>query len=335
MPPMTGCSQLLSQPERLIMNNEICIAIDVGGTNLRFCLVDKEGQVLFRERQATEIARGRTDFISRLNASINFLKKKASGEGLRLVGIGVGVPGLISNDGVVYSSVNLQPLEGLNLREAILGSSGVPSFVVNDANAWAWGEKCFGAGKTMDSFLMLTLGTGVGSGLVLSGKLWTGADGVAGEFGHATVEPDGRLCGCGNHGCLEQYSSATAIVAAALDAIHEGAQSSLATVAQSEVTSAMIAEAAVNGDPLAISIFGQAGRYLGIASASVANLLNLDGIILGGGVAASFDLLAEPMRRELTARAFPIPARRMKVVKSELGDDAGILGVAAMALADM
>ncbi|GAB7026076.1 ROK family protein [Geotalea toluenoxydans] len=314
---------------------KVCIAIDVGGTNLRFCLVDQAGKLLFRERQSTEINRGRDDFLARLYSSIDYLKKKGTAEGWQVVGIGVGVPGLISNEGLVYSSVNLQPLEGLNLRQLICQATGLPTIVVNDANAWAWGEKCFGAGKGMASFLMLTLGTGVGSGLVLNDRLWTGVDGVAAEFGHATVEPEGRLCRCGNHGCLEQYSSASAIVSATMDALHRGGSSCLTHIPPAEITSAIIAEAAAKGDSLARSIFEQAGRYLGIASALVANLLNLDGIILGGGVAASFDLIAEPMRREIAARAFPIPARRLKVIKSELGDDAGILGAAAMAMASI
>ncbi|WP_243373554.1 ROK family protein [Geotalea sp. SG265] len=311
----------------------VCIAIDIGGTNLRLCLVDGAGRVLFRERQPTDIDRGRDDFLGRLCSGIARLKRKGAAEGGRVVGIGVGVPGLISNEGLVYSSVNLRPLEGLNLRQQISETMELPSFIVNDANAWAWGEKCFGAGKGMASFLMLTLGTGVGSGLVLNDRLWTGIDGVAGEFGHATVEPAGRPCRCGNHGCLEQYASANAIVSATLEALHKGGDSCLSATSPMEITSAMIADAAAKGDALARSMFDEAGRYLGIAAAAAANMLNLEGIILGGGVAASFGLLVEAMRREVVARAFPIPARRLRIIRSELGDDAGILGAAAMAMA--
>jgi glucokinase len=316
-----------------VTQEKICIAIDIGGTNLRLCLVDRLGRVLFRERQPTDIGRGRDDFLDRLHAGIVHLKNKGTTDGWQVTGIGVGVPGLISNEGLVYSSVNLQPLDGLHLRQVITDAVGLPSIIVNDANAWAWGEKCFGAGKGMASFLMLTLGTGVGSGLVLNDRLWTGADGVAAEYGHATVEPEGRQCRCGNCGCLEQYASANAIVSTTLEALHQESGSSLTTFPREEITSAAIADAAAKGDALARSVFNGAGRYLGIACATAANLLNLDGIILGGGVAASFDLLAEPMRKEVVARAFPIPAQRLKIVQSELGDDAGILGAAAMAMA--
>ncbi|ABQ26265.1 ROK family protein [Geotalea uraniireducens] len=314
---------------------KICIGIDVGGTNLRFALVDELGKVLFRERRSTEIHQGKEQFLKRFFSVIASLRTWADSSGKEIVAIGAGVPGLISNDGIIYSSVNLLPLEGLNLRELITAAAGLPAIVVNDANASAWGEKCYGAGRSMNSFLMLTLGTGVGSGLVLNDKLWTGCDGVAGEFGHVTVEPDGKPCPCGNHGCLEQYASATALVAEAGEAIQAGGGGALANVPASMLNAEVLADAAHGGDALAKAIFENAGRYLGIASAAAVNLLNLEGIILGGGVAASYDLIVEPMRREILARAFAIPARRVRLVRAELEDDAGILGAAAMALASV
>lgn len=314
--------------------DKVCIGIDVGGTNLRYTLVDMQGDVLYRDRQPTAINMGKGDFLNRLLASIKLLKKEGASLGKDVVAVGAGVPGLISNDGEIHSSVNLQPLEGINLQQFISSESGLPAFVINDANAGAWGEKCFGAGRSMESFIMLTLGTGVGSGLVLNGKVWTGIDGVAGEFGHSTVEPEGKLCRCGNRGCLEQYASASAIVANTIDALQGSSiKTVLGDIPPAEITSEVIAEAAGNGDQFAGLMFEQAGRYLGIASATLANLLNLEGIIIAGGVAASFDLLAAPTHREIIARAFPIPARRLKLLRSELGDDAGILGAAANAMA--
>jgi glucokinase len=166
----------------------------------------------------------------------------------------------------------------------------------------------------------LTIGTGVGSGLILDGRLWTGIDGAAGEFGHITVEPGGKACGCGNTGCLEQYASARAIAAPA------GSPEAGGTCG-----AAAVAARALKGDPVAAAVFQQAGRYLGIAAAGVLNLLNLEAIILGGGVAGSFELLAVPMRNEIAARAFAIPGARVRVLKGELGDDAGVLGAAAAA----
>jgi glucokinase len=300
----------------------VCIGVDVGGTNLRCALVDRNGVILRRASQATDIASGRAPFLSRLTQLINRLQCEAEVLNLQVAAVGLGIPGLIANDGMVRSSVNLLPLEGVNLAEIVSAGIGLPVLSLNDANAAAVAEQRFGAGKPFASFLMLTLGTGVGAGLVLDGKLWTGIDGSAGEFGHITVEPDGRLCGCGNRGCLEQYASATAIADfAALDAANGKGQGCAET-----------AKRALKGDPAAVAIFQRAGNYLGIAAAGVLNLLNLEAIVLGGGVAESFELLAAPMLSEIAARAFAIPAARVRVVKGELGDDAGVLGAAASAL---
>lgn len=308
------------------------IGIDIGGTNLRFALVDANGIILKRERQPTEIERGRESLLQRIAMGIVELRREAARLGSQVRAVAAGVPGLISNDGLVHASVNLQPLEGANLKDQLTALTALPVLVVNDANAIAVGEKEFGAGKPFSSFLMLTLGTGVGSGLILNGQLWTGADGIASEYGHATVEPGGRHCPCGNQGCLEQYASAGAIVAAVQKALVAGGGQTFAGVPLAALTAEVVATAAQAGDALALAVFAEAGRYLGIAGATVANLLNLEAIILGGGVAASFDLLLGPMQHEIFARAFAIPASRIRIVKGVLGDDAGLLGSAALAM---
>ncbi len=308
------------------------IGIDIGGTNLRFALVTEDGTILKRERQPTEIERGRESLLQRIAVGIAELRREAARLGSQVTAVAAGVPGLISSDGQVHSSVNLQPIVGMNLKDQLIAMTDMPVLVVNDANAIAVGEKEFGAGKPFSSLLMLTLGTGVGSGLILNGQLWTGADGIASECGHATVEPDGRPCPCGNRGCLEQYASAGAIVAAMQKAlVAEGAQT-FAGVPLAALTANVVASAAQGGDALALAVYAEAGRYLGVAGATVANLLNLEAIILGGGVAASFDLLLGPMQHEILARAFAIPASRIRIVKGVLGDDAGLLGSAALAL---
>jgi len=290
----------------------VCIGVDVGGTNLRFAVVNRDGSLLARVSEPTDAASGCAPFLARLLAILDRLKGEAEEGGGRIAAVGIGVPGLISNEGVVRSCVNFASLQGLNLAQAVSCGIGVPVLALNDANACAIGEQRFGAGRGYRSSLMLTIGTGVGAGLILDGRLWTGVDGVAGEFGHITVEPNGRLCGCGNRGCVEQYASATAI-----SAQRGGA--------------AAVALRARQGDAEAAALFEQAGSYLGIAAAGVVNLLNLEAIILGGGVAESFELLATPMRREMLARSFAIPGARVRVLKGELGDDAGVLGAAAIA----
>ena len=307
-----------------------CIGVDVGGTNLRFALVADDGSVLLRERRQTEIGLGRASFFTRLLDGIAMMRSGAERLGIGVGAAGIGVPGLIDNSGLVLSSVNLQAIEGANITETVQSASGLPVITVNDANAAAFGENSHGAGRDFQSLLLLTLGTGVGSGLILNGALWTGIDGVAAEYGHATVEPQGLPCGCGNRGCLEQYASATALVKAAARALENKPWGALSGQS-GELTAERIAVAALEGDRLALSLYETAGRYLGIAAATIANLLNIEAIILGGGVAGSFELLAEPMQLEMMSRAFPVPGRRLKIVKGELGDDAGILGAAALA----
>lgn len=299
----------------------VCIGVDVGGTNLRCAIVSGSGAILRRESQTTDIASGAASFLARLLLVLQRLKAEAEGDGGQVVAVGLGVPGLISNEGVLSCSVNLLPLQGTNLAQAVSSVMGCPVVALNDANASALGEQRYGAGRPYRSSLMLTIGTGVGAGLILDGRLWTGIDGAAGEFGHITVEPGGLLCGCGNRGCVEQYASATAIAALAARLTEEGETTGAAAVAAR----------ALNGDPATAAIFEQAGRYLGIAAANVINLLNLEAIVLGGGVAQSFELLALPMHKEILARTFAIPGARVRVVKGELGDDAGVLGAAAAA----
>jgi glucokinase len=313
------------------LSEKVCIGIDVGGTNLRFALVDEHGAISAREKCLTDILAGRDSFLARLLDGITNLRQRGEKSGRDVRAVGMGIPGLIDGSGRLLSSVNLAPIEGLNVREVVAQSAGLPVVTVNDANAGAYGEKLYGAGRSYGSFLLLTLGTGVGSGLILNGNLWTGADGVAAEYGHVAVEPDGIHCSCGNRGCLEQYASASAMVAGAVKALDSGARGVLSGIQRDSLTAEEIALAARQGDPLARSLFERAGRYLGIAGAAITNLLNPEAIILAGGMSESFDLLYEPMRREIGYRAFALPAERVRIVKGELGDDAGILGAAALA----
>ena len=311
---------------------ELYIAIDVGGTNLRFALVDGEGRIFAQTRTKTAIHYGWDAFCQRLEEGIDVLRHHAVGVGGEVAAIGVGVPGLIANDGYVHRSVNLPPLDGRNLREAMECLTGLPAVVANDVNAFAWGERIFGAGRGVASFLMVTLGTGVGGGLVLNGRLWSGIDGVAGEFGHMTVEPEGLICPCGNRGCLEQYASATAIARAGRRLWADERQGADADSSFELVSAEMVAVAVDRGDSRAAALFAEAGRYLGIAAASVANLLNIESIIIGGGVANSFDLIRGTLEAEIRARAFPVPARRLTVLRAALGEDGGLLGSAALAM---
>jgi glucokinase len=301
----------------------LIVGIDVGGTNLRLAAVDKNGSILDRLRMPTGC--NRTEFISQLAVNITLLSEKSVQTGSRVIGVGIGMPGLISPSGEVFSSVNLPHCEGINLEKEVELLTGIPVVAVNDANAAAFGEYRFGAGRLFRTFMMITIGTGIGGGLVLDGNLWAGADGFACEFGHLTVVPDGRPCACGNYGCLEQYASATAILAMAKEKGLLGSSS-----ADSVET---LAAASVKGDVEISALFQEAGSYLGAASAAVVNLLNPEAIIVGGGVSASFSLMQDSMRKVVDERAFRPSSKRLQILKGALCDDAGVLGAAAVAFA--
>jgi glucokinase len=237
----------------------------------------------------------------------------------------------VNNAGLLHAAVNLPFLDNTNISDLLQTVTGLPTVTANDANAAAVGELRFGAGREFGSFLLFTLGTGVGSGLVLNRTLWTGSDGIASEFGHATVEPEGLICPCGNRGCLEQYASANALRDETRRQLDAGAASSLSGIAREQLTAADVGEAANGGDPLAQQLLARSGRYLGQAAATAANLLNLEGFILTGGMAASYRFIAPAMEQELKARAFPAATERIRIVQGLLGDDAGLLGMAALA----
>jgi glucokinase len=238
-------------------------------------------------------------------------------------GIGIGVPGLIGRDGVVRSSVNMQPLEGFNLAAWIEARSGLPTICGNDANVIALGEQRFGAGCGVSSCLVVTIGTGLGSGLILDGKLWSGSGGFAAELGHVTVDPEGIPCPCGNRGCLEQYASAGALVRFARQRMPEKTAESL--------DAEKVGELARKGDAAALEAFNQLGYWLGTGLASLINTLNIQAVIIGGGVSASFDVFLPVLRRNIQQRCFPQIYEGLVIEKALREDDAGLLGGAVLA----
>ena len=299
------------------------IGIDVGGTNLRCALVDRSGSLLVRRRSASRIEEGRDLFCERLLSEISMLKDAAASHGALVEAIGIGVPGLIGLDGMVHSSVNMRPLNGFNLAACIEAQTALPTVCGNDANVIALGEQRFGAGSGFSSCMVITIGTGLGSGLILDGKIWTGSGGFAAELGHITVDPEGYPCPCGNRGCLEQYASAGALVRFAREGISE-------TVAES-LCAEMVAELARNGDSAALAAFDQLGYWLGIGLASLTNTLNIQAVIIGGGVSESFELLLPPLWRNIRQRCFSEIYEGLVIERALLGDDAGLLGGAALA----
>lgn len=290
------------------------IGVDVGGTNLRGALVGRDGVILERFKLRSAIHEGADAFLRRLYDELRSLLSVAVSQQLQVKGVGIGIPGLIGADGMIHSSVNLQVLEGLNLAHLMSQRLELPVAAANDANLIALGEAVAGAGQGMCSLVVVTIGTGLGSGLILDGKLWTGSGGFAAEFGHLTVDPEGLPCPCGNRGCLEQYVSA-----AALSRFGQG------------LSPEELARRARSGDAEAIAAFETLGYWLGTALAGLLNTLNLDGVVVGGGVAGGFELFAPALLQTLQQRAFQQIVRPVVVSKAALGDDAGLVGAARLA----
>ncbi len=304
---------------------KLAIGIDMGGTNMRLALVSEDGAVINSVRHKTSAQEGKDAIISRLSSATLDMIAEGRRDGT-VVGIGIGAPGLIEN-GVVRCSPNLPGWKEVPLQKLLEEALALPVSLENDANAVAYGEKSSGAGKGFNSLVCITLGTGVGGGLILNGKIWRGAFGMAGEVGHMVVEPEGLQCSCGNRGCLETYASATGLVRAAREAINKGD----AVWDIDNLTTEMLDAAARGGDRAAASLFASAGRYLGIGIASLLHILNPEAVILGGGVSKGWDLFYPSMNEEIGKRCFSEIVDRTKILPASLGDSAGMLGAARLA----
>ncbi len=308
--------------------SQVVIGVDLGGTNMRTALLSSDGVILDRHKVATHAVAGWKEVVAQLVNNIVQHQKIAIGKGLTVVAAGIGAPGVIQMDrGIVVKSPNFPDWNNLPLKEELEKALHMAVFVENDANAAALGEQWLGAGRGINSMILLTLGTGVGGGIVLNNQIWQGADGMAGEIGHMTLIPDGRLCGCGNNGCLEMYASARGIVQSYRDEIK-----SAAIASSGELSSEQIYQAARDGETVACKVMKEMGRMLGIGIANLINIFNPQMIVLGGGVKDAWKLFIDATQEEVMRRAFKIPAERTKIVPSLLGDDAGMVGAAAVAL---
>ncbi|MEP7147439.1 MAG: ROK family protein [Acidobacteriota bacterium] len=312
------------------MGDEYVLAGDVGGTNLRIAAVSTSGTVLQHLSEPTPKTGAAADIMDAV-CRVAEACIAEGGKHERPIGFGLALAALVSvKDGSPLSSPNLPELNDLHLADVLSERLHLKVVLENDATAAAIGEHWLGSSKGIDNSVFVTLGTGVGGGLILDGRVYRGVDGTAGEIGHICVEPDGHPCGCGSHGCVEQYSSATAIVRIARELIRHDSTSPLARGAK--FTSEDVYDAAAAGDPVSLETFRIMGRYLGIALAGLVDVLNPELIVIGGGVAGGWEFFIEHLRSELLARAFPHPAMRVRLARASLGDAAGILGAARVAL---
>lgn len=337
------------------------IGVDLGGTDIKAGLVSSIGDISCRVVLPTDVEIGGPKFVAtRIAEAVRqvIVKAPENHRDTSEIWIGLGAPGLIiAETGVVHFSPNFPGWSDIPLvdyvnaelakldisKDVVKRSSQIKNYKLilkgmdNDVNVMTLGEFRHGAGVGYKSIVALTLGTGVGGGVVIDGQLYHGSQNTAGELGHTIVDPNGRYCGCGNQGCLEAYAGAKNIVERTQAKIETGRETILlgeVTNLASDGTSLtprQIAEAAQAGDQLAMEIFAETGRYIGIALTSIAHILNPQIAIIGGGIAeAGEKLLFEPIRAELSKRAMDIPAR-MKIVKAHLGNDAGIVGAAMLA----
>jgi glucokinase len=313
----------------------IC-AVDLGGTNLRAANIDRDGAIYERVRFSTPSTNDPNEIVSSISTAVTGCDRGAAQRGEKVQAISIVVPGSVqSGTGVIVNAPNVPAIVNFPLGQALSEKLGRSSVLENDANAAAVGEMWRGAGRGRRTIICLTLGTGVGSGVILDGELWRGIDGTAAEIGHMNVAPfGGVICKCGSIGCLEVYASATAIARMTREGLPNYPQSILNTKTVGDLSASEIADAANQGDILALEVFRQMGIYLGIAMASIVNIFNPEVIVIGGGVSASFDLFASYVRDKISKRAFPVPAKRSQLVKAECGDDAGLLGAAWLAFAN-
>jgi glucokinase len=306
----------------------LIFAADLGGTHLRAATVDRKGNIRFRFKQNTPQATDANAIVDAVVAAVRESQQQNGGEEISAVSLVV--PGTVNvQEGAVVKAPNLPCLNGFHLAEALTERLDLPAIVENDANAAAVGEMWQGAAVGCNTIICVTLGTGVGGGIILNGKLWRGVDGAAAEIGHMCVDPFGGVaCTCGSRGCLEVFASATAIVRMTREASPRYPDSVLQ--GKDDLTAETIFAAGQRGDELALEIFRRMGVYLGIGLANLINILNPEMIVIGGGVVNGWDLFEKHMHQQVEERAFPL--LRVKIVRAKCGDDAGLLGAARLAL---
>jgi glucokinase len=315
------------------------IGVDLGGTNLRIAAVEETGKALEIFNTATEVKRGRDFVIEEMCRVIQDLVRKFSPTH-HFAGTGVGIPGIIELEtGTLHSAANLPDWKDYPVKAEIQARLGAPVVLENDANCAALGEQWMGAGRNAKGLCMITLGTGVGGAFIFHGKIWHGMIGMAGEIGHISVVSDGPLCGCGGRGCLEQLASATAIRRMAAEAIGSGNAPGLAHAMQGqELSATAVFQQALLGDPAARHIFETVGVALGMALATLINILNLPMYVIGGGVANAWAIFSPAMFRELNKQSVVFRAgenrethrNRTIITRTSLGSEAGLMGAARL-----
>ena len=299
---------------------------------IKGALLNREGELIEKYETASHAEKNTDAFIANIISFINHIRKGHE----NVSSLGIGIAGLLNNTReILFESPNLPSLKNVLLKSEIESSLKLPVFIENDANIAALGELYVGEGQTLDNFLLMTVGTGLGSGLILNGKLCIGETGKGGEFGHTIVQPGGRPCSCGKNGCLEAYCSGTAMVSMAREALISNKPSSLLEIYKndpSDLTPKAIYTGAANNDELCLEIFKETAKYLAIGISNVNNLLDIHNFIIGGGVSKAYYIFKQGLLDEVKQNVFNISKNKIKIMISTLGNDAGILGAGWLAI---
>ena len=318
----------------MMNENEIALGVDIGGTNTSIGVVDRFGTCAFKSSFATSGHQNVEEFLKRLTASIDKVSRKLP-RGTKLCGIGVAAPAARHREGIVKNPANLH-WGTVNLVEILRRKYSLPTAITNDSNAAALGELRYGAGKDLRNFVVLTLGTGLGAGVVADGRLLYGHNDMAGELGHIILEAGGRLCGCSRRGCAETYVSASGLRRTAFDLlVQDNDESIMRSISFNELTSKRIYELAADGDVVALKAFAMTGDYLGRLLANTVAAFDPEAIILSGGLAEAGELLLKPTRRSFEENVLGLHRGTVEIIRSSLANgEAGILGASSLVFGD-
>ena len=312
------------------------LAIDLGGTKIITALISSKGQMIAREYCLALAEEGPESVINRLLSAVDHLLSQRNIASSQLDSISIASAGAINSEkGLITSSPNLPGWYDIPLRDIVRERYRVNTFLINDASAAALGEHHLGAGKGVNNLIYLTVSTGIGGGIIINGKLYSGPCGSAGEIGHMTIDVNGPRCNCGNIGCWETLASGTAVAKETIRRISHGEGSSLTEIVEGKIeniTAEKVGVAAQGGDSLALEVISRTATYLGVGMVNLVNIFNPEMIIVGGGLSKMGDLLLNPARQVVRERAFQLSAQAVRIVPAQLGDDAGVLGAAIFAL---
>jgi len=312
--------------------HEIYVGVDLGGTNIKAGWVSSDGKIILEQEIPTGVDEGVETVIDRIEKLVCEMVQQV-GKDYDVKSMGIGMPGQIDvKQGIFIEGPNMPGWQNVELVAILRNRFKFPVMMDNDANVAALGEAVFGAGQGATELLMITLGTGVGGGLILRGKVYRGATDVGGEFGHTIIQFNGPVCGCGRRGCIEAFIGTRGILNRLKEKLESGRDSLLSKIVWEQIMPKDISEAAEKGDEVALEVLRDTGYYLGVAMASVVNLLNLEKIVVGGGVARAGDLIMKPARVSLDQYVLEVSGKTVQVVEAKLGSSAGLIGAAQLAM---